>query len=96
MQSSLFLVQNNLTDIPNIFSISIWKCLYQVRIIAVFPVFRLLTDFVCVYTYEFWLYLWRIVRSSVVLLLPLFSHTLLKKVMVLVGNQYKYVTNLLV
>ena len=38
----------------------------------VFPVFRLLTDFVCLYTYEFWLSLWKIVRSSVILLLPLF------------------------
>ena len=33
----------------------LWKCLYQVRVITVFPVFRLLTDFVCLYTYEFWL-----------------------------------------
>jgi hypothetical protein len=36
-------------------------------------VFRLLTDFVCLYTYEFWLSLCKIVRSSVILLLPLFS-----------------------
>ena len=40
-------------------------------VITVFPVFRLLTDFVCLYTYEFWLSLWKIVRSSVILLLPL-------------------------
>jgi hypothetical protein len=39
----------------------------------VFTVFRLLTDFVCLYTYEFWLSLYKIVRSSVILLLPLFS-----------------------
>ena len=38
-----------------------------------FSVFRLLTDFVCLYTYEFWLSLCKIVRSSVILLLPLFS-----------------------
>jgi hypothetical protein len=38
---------------------------------TVFTVFRLLTDFVCLYTYEFWLYLCKIVRSSVILLLPL-------------------------
>ena len=38
----------------------------------VFTVFRLLTDFVCLYTYEFWLSLCKIVRSSVILLLPLF------------------------
>jgi hypothetical protein len=31
------------------------------------------TDFVCLYTYEFWLSLWKIVRSSVILLLPLLA-----------------------
>jgi hypothetical protein len=36
-----------------------------------FPSFRLLTDFVCLYNYEFWLSLCKIVRSSVILLLPL-------------------------
>jgi hypothetical protein len=51
----------------------LWKCLYQVRIITVFTDFRLLTDLVCIYTYEFWLSLWKIVRSSVILLLPLFK-----------------------
>ena len=30
-----------------------------------------LTDFVCLYNYEFWLSLCKIVRSSVILLLPL-------------------------
>ena len=29
------------------------KCLYQVRVITVFTVFQLLTDFVCLYNYEF-------------------------------------------
>ena len=43
------------------------------RIITVFTVFRLLTDFVCLYNYEFWLSLCKIVRSSVILLLPLFQ-----------------------
>ena len=38
----------------------------------IFTVFRLLTDFVCLYNYEFWLSLCKIVRSSVILLLPLF------------------------
>ena len=33
----------------------------------------LLTDFVCLYNYEFWLSLCKIVRSSVILLLPLLS-----------------------
>jgi hypothetical protein len=36
-----------------------------------FHSFRLLTDFVCLYNYEFWLSLCKIVRSSVILLLPL-------------------------
>jgi hypothetical protein len=30
-----------------------WCVVYQVRVITVFTVFRLLTDFVCLYTYEF-------------------------------------------
>jgi hypothetical protein len=42
----------------------------QVRVITVFTVFRLLTDFVCLYNYEFWLSLCKIARSSVILLLP--------------------------
>ena len=47
---------------------------YQVRVITVFTVFRLLTDFVCLYNYEFGLSLCKIVRSSVILLLPLFIY----------------------
>ena len=39
-----------------------------------FTVFRLLTDFVCLYNYEFWLSLCKIVRSSVILLLLLLNH----------------------
>jgi hypothetical protein len=39
---------------------------------VLFVFFRLLTDFVCLYTYEFWLSLCKIVRSSVIMLLPLF------------------------
>jgi hypothetical protein len=38
----------------------------------VFTVLRLLTDFVCLYNYEFLLSLCKIARSSVILLLPLF------------------------
>ena len=49
------------------------KCLYQVRVITVFTVFQLLTDFVCLYTYEFLLSLCKIARSSVILLLPLYT-----------------------
>jgi hypothetical protein len=50
----------------------LWKCLYQVRAIVVFPVFRLLTDFVCLLTYEFCLSFWKFARCLVILLLPLF------------------------
>ena len=39
----------------------------------IFTVFRLLTDFVCLYNYEFLLSLCKIARSSVILLLPLFT-----------------------
>ena len=39
----------------------------------IFTVFRLLTDFVCLYNYEFGLSLCKIVRSSVILLLPLLT-----------------------
>ena len=56
----------------------LWKCLYKVRVITVFTVFRLLTDFVCLYNYEFWLSLCKIVRSSVILLLPLFIRFVIK------------------
>jgi hypothetical protein len=55
----------------------IWKCPYQVRAIAVFPVFRLLTDFVSLLTYEFCLSLWKIARCSIILLLPYFTKWLL-------------------
>jgi hypothetical protein len=56
---------------PTIFT-PFYLCCYDLRVITVFTVFRLLTDFVCLYTYEFWLSLWKIVRSSVILLLPIF------------------------
>jgi hypothetical protein len=52
---------------------------YNVKVIVfitVFTVFRLLTDFVCLYNYEFGLSLCKIVRSSVILLLPLFTNFL--------------------
>ena len=44
-----------------------------VRVITVFTVFQLLTDFVCLYTYEFLLSLCKIARSSVILLLSLYT-----------------------
>ena len=50
-----------------------WISLYKVRAIAVFPVFRLLTYFVCLLTYEFCLSPWKIARCSVILLLPLWA-----------------------
>ena len=51
-------------------------CLVHRRLSLVFTVFRLMTDFVCLYNYEFWLSLCKIVRSSVILLLPLLDHLL--------------------
>jgi hypothetical protein len=42
----------------------------------VLTVFRLLTDFVCLYADEFLLSLWKIVRNSVILLLPLLNKNL--------------------
>ena len=51
--------------------LNFFLCVY-ILVITVFTLFRLLTDFVCLYTYEFWLSLCKIVRSSVILLLPLF------------------------
>jgi hypothetical protein len=44
----------------------------SVHVLSIFTVFQVMTDFVCLYTYEFWLSLDKIVRSSVTLLLPLF------------------------
>ena len=45
----------------------LWKWLYQVG----FPSFPVVDwFFFCLYTYEFWFSLWKIVRSSVILLLP--------------------------
>ena len=46
--------------------------------ISLFLFIRLLTDFVCLYNYEFGLSLCKIVRSSVILLLPLFIIYLVK------------------
>jgi hypothetical protein len=45
---------------------TVGKCKFTVS-----PVCRLLTDFVCMCTYEFCFSLWKIVRSSVILLLRL-------------------------
>ena len=45
----------------------------RVRDITVFTVFRLLTDFFCLHTYEFWLSLRKIVRSSVICYCPYLS-----------------------
>jgi hypothetical protein len=54
-----------------------------------FHSFRLLTDFVCLYNYEFWLSLCKIVRSSVILLLPLYIILDLKWLEMYVGkNNY--------
>ena len=53
-------------------SLVLYVCFVDRCLSFCFTVFRLLTDFVCLYNYEFWLSLCKIVRSSVILLLPLF------------------------
>jgi hypothetical protein len=53
--------------------------LYPFENLNACTVFRLLTDFVCLYNYEFGLSLCKIVRSSVILLLPLFTTELGQK-----------------
>jgi hypothetical protein len=65
----------------------------QVGVITVFTIFRLLTDFVCLYNYEFWLALCKIVRSSLILFTdniqvvsPFFSNVVRKNYMVNKGN----------
>jgi hypothetical protein len=51
----------------------LFTCIVAKYIIYLNTVFRLLTDFVCLYNYEFWLSLCKIVRNSLILLLPLIS-----------------------
>jgi hypothetical protein len=55
-----------------------------------FPSFRLLTDFVCLYTYEFWLFPWKISWISVMLLLPLFIYICYKNLF-----SYEFMTTVL-
>jgi hypothetical protein len=43
----------------------LWKCLYQVRAIAVFLFFRLWNDFFCLLTNEFCLSLWKIFTDDI-------------------------------
>jgi hypothetical protein len=52
------------------FQLNIYSRIWCGPVISNFTVFRLLTDFVYLYTCEFWLSLCKIVRSSVILLLP--------------------------
>jgi hypothetical protein len=59
--------------IAGINRISLKKIWEQCNYLMYITVFRLLTDFVCLYNCEFWLSLCEIVRSSVILLLPLFK-----------------------
>jgi hypothetical protein len=46
---------------------------FQIEILLLISGVLYILYFFCLYTYEFWLSLWKIVRSSVILLLPLFS-----------------------
>jgi uncharacterized membrane protein YqhA len=64
----------------------------KVRVITVFPVFRLLTDFVCLYTYEFCLSLWKIVRSH--FNLPHnFKHENIVQIVTLTGDNINQLDN---
>jgi hypothetical protein len=49
---------------------------YCGSLVVLFKCGLMLTDFVCLYNYEFWLSLYKIDRSSVILLLPLIIITL--------------------
>ena len=69
---SIVYFHNSVQTMVQMFICFSFLCNVLYRVITVFTVFRLLTDFVCLYTYEFWLSLWKIVLSSVILLLPLF------------------------
>ena len=59
----------------------------------VFTVFRLLTDFVCLYNYQFWLSLCKIVRSSVILLLPLSTQSCISKICRKICFNFIYIWN---
>ena len=48
----IFFMKNSLCSLFKIIS-SMYLCLYQVRVITVFTVFRLLIDFVCFHTFDF-------------------------------------------
>ena len=72
-----------------------YVCMYVVFVICIVDlkssVFRLLTDFVCLYNYEFGLSLCKIVRSSVILLLLLFMY-----VVICIDFKYNFIYYLLV
>ena len=52
--------------VKSYYSLSVTGCL---RVITIFTVFRLLTDFVCLYNYEFWLSLCKIIMNFVITLI---------------------------
>ena len=70
IKGSIFLVGLIPQQITILFVLIIF---HIILVFTVFTVFRLLNDFVCLYNYEFGLSLCKIVRSSVILLLPLFE-----------------------
>ena len=64
-------------------------CFYVSMLCIVRHIFRVLTDFVCLYTYEFWLSLCSIVRSSLIFLFPLFlqSCTIILRKNIIIDEQ---------
>jgi hypothetical protein len=61
-RETIFLINGYETSFPYSFQCCGWMC-------SCFG----LTDFVCLYNYEFWFFLCKIARSSVIFLLPLFK-----------------------
>jgi hypothetical protein len=66
------------------FSSHLWKVVLFIRHLRT----RLLTDFFCLYNYEFWLSLCKIFRSSVILLLPFLSIKLWSMLMISVSENF--------
>ena len=62
---------------------------------TVFTIFRLLTDFVCLYNYEFWLALCKIVRSSLILLLPILTIVIFSNYIRKKWTNYLYIVSIL-
>jgi hypothetical protein len=70
----------------------IWKIQKKSKLNCA-KIWKIQTDFVCLYNYEFWLSLCKIVRSSVILLLPLWYGQYGRKASWIVKRYEKYGRN---